>query len=74
MTKITKDEAIALYTKITKDEAIERITGVLKAAGIKAELGGCPCCGVFDVEFPDGAKVYDDSFWLKCDGISYQRG
>lgn len=63
-----------MTSELTREEAVERIEGVLKAAGIKIEVGGCSCCGVFDVEFPDGAKFYDDSFYLKCDGLSYQRG
>lgn len=60
-------------TKITTAEAVERLETILKSMGIKAELGGCSCCGVFEVEFPDGTKASDDSFWLKCDGIEHQR-
>jgi hypothetical protein len=63
-------------TKLTKDEAIERIEGVLKAAGIKLELAttydGCD----FIAEFPDGAKYegFDVGVYIKCDGLSHQRG
>ncbi|MFI4971127.1 MAG: hypothetical protein ACHP7H_00490 [Hyphomicrobiales bacterium] len=60
--------------KLTHDEAAERIAGVLKASGITARIGGCSCCGVFEVEFPDGAKHESDSVYIECDGISHQRG
>jgi hypothetical protein len=60
-------------TRITQEEAQERIAGVLKAAGIKAEIAGCSCCGIFDVEFPDGARINTDEVWIKCDGLSHQR-
>lgn len=61
-------------TEISHDEAAARIAGILKSFGIKAEIGGCSCCGIFEVEFPDGATHSSDSFWIECDGISHQRG
>jgi hypothetical protein len=57
--------------EITKEEAIERIEGVLKAAGIKASLYGCSCCGEFDVTFPDGATCSDTSIGsIEVDGYT----
>ena len=61
-------------TELTWQQAQERLKGVLEAAGIKATLSGCGCCGIFDFEFPDGAKFNDTDFYFECDGLSHQRG
>jgi hypothetical protein len=57
--------------EISHEEAIERIAGVLKAAGIKAYMYGCSCCGEFSVTFPDGATCDADQVGLiEVDGYS----
>lgn len=53
-----------MTTEITYDEAMTRLKGVLKANFIKLKVGGCSCCGVFEVEFPDGATFEDVSFYF----------
>jgi hypothetical protein len=60
---------------ITREEAERRIADVLKTVGIKANIGACSCCCVFDVEFPDGSIMEtDDGINIECDGISHRRG
>lgn len=41
-----------------------RIETILRAAGVKARLGGCGCCGspFLEAQFPDGLKVDLDTF------------
>jgi hypothetical protein len=52
---------------LTAAAAAERLKGVLEAAGITADFR---IGTMWDLTFPDGAKCYEEDFYVVADGYS----